>query len=216
MPTPLPRALPWAGRTAGPSARFRRGTVARVVTRHKRTPRVATPGHDPAYDLVVERKTASRGFSLLEVILALAILAGVIAVLGEIARMGLRSAARARDTTMAQLLAESKMAEVLSSTEGLAVESGVPFGTGGAGETDWIYSVELEPTLEQGIVAVRVTVAQDLLPERRPVSLSIVRWTVDPNYEFPEVIQEEEEEETQSESSETGADSLSPGGGSGP
>ena len=64
------------------------------------------------------------GFSLLEVILAMAILAGAIAVLGEAGRLALRNAGYARDMAQAQLLCESKMAEIvtgIATTRSLAV-----------------------------------------------------------------------------------------------
>ena len=53
-----------------------------------------------------------RGFTLLEVILALTILAGAMAVLGEISRLAMQNATGARDLARAQLLAESKLAEI--------------------------------------------------------------------------------------------------------
>jgi general secretion pathway protein I len=65
----------------------------------------------------------SGGFSLLEVILALAILTGAVAVLGEIVRLGIRNAQVARDTTQAQLLCESKLAEI---TAGIIPSDPVP------------------------------------------------------------------------------------------
>ena len=54
------------------------------------------------------------GFSLLEIVLALAILAGTLAALGEVMRSASQSAALASDETQAQLLAESVMAELLA------------------------------------------------------------------------------------------------------
>ena len=52
------------------------------------------------------------GFTLLEVILALAILAGALTVLGELARRSLHNAEVSRATSEAQLLCESKLAEM--------------------------------------------------------------------------------------------------------
>ena len=56
--------------------------------------------------------SAGDGFSILEVILALAILGGSIAVLGELASRGLHNAQVAADLAHAQLLCESKLAEI--------------------------------------------------------------------------------------------------------
>ena len=56
---------------------------------------------------------ARNAFSLLEVILALSILAGAVAVLGELLRTGVRNAQTARDLTRAQMLCEEIEAEVV-------------------------------------------------------------------------------------------------------
>ena len=55
------------------------------------------------------RRSRRRGLSLLEVILAIAILGGALATIGQLIRVGARNAAEARDLTMAQLYAESEM-----------------------------------------------------------------------------------------------------------
>ena len=55
------------------------------------------------------RPAPHRGLSLLEVILAIAILGGALVTIGQLIRIGARSAAEARDLTMAQLYAESEM-----------------------------------------------------------------------------------------------------------
>ena len=53
-----------------------------------------------------------RGLTLLEVLLALAILGGALATIGELMRIGARNAEIARDKTTAQLLAEATMGEL--------------------------------------------------------------------------------------------------------
>ena len=122
------------------------------------------------------------GFSLLEVILALAILAGAVAVLGEVARHGLDTARIARDLTSAQLLCESLSAEI---TSGLvqpdSVERAKVDAVSDPSQMGWVYSVEVESTDIEGLLAVRVTVMQDLPEERHPVRCSLVRWMQDPN-----------------------------------
>ncbi|MBW8884274.1 MAG: prepilin-type N-terminal cleavage/methylation domain-containing protein, partial [Planctomycetia bacterium] len=55
------------------------------------------------------RSAPQRGLSLMEVILAIAILGGALAMIGQLIRIGSRSAAEARDLTMSQLYAESEM-----------------------------------------------------------------------------------------------------------
>jgi hypothetical protein len=55
--------------------------------------------------------------SLLEVILAIAILGGSLAVIGQLINIGARNAISARDLTTAQLYCESKLAEVSAGIE---------------------------------------------------------------------------------------------------
>jgi len=136
------------------------------------------------------RKESRHGFSLLEVILALAILTGAIVTLGEVARMAIQNAQIARDATQAQLLCESKLAEITAGitppdpVSNAELESSVGdesvSGILGEGEIGWLYSISVDYTDEPGIVAVCVTVAQDLPPEKRPVQFSLVRWMPDP------------------------------------
>ena len=119
------------------------------------------------------------GFSLLEVILALAILAGALAILSEVARTAMWNAGRTRDLAQAQLLCESKLAEILAGIEPAEPISGASLETGQSPE--WLYSIEITPLDVEGLVEVRVTVEQDLPPEKRPVSCTLVRWMVDPS-----------------------------------
>ena len=124
---------------------------------------------------------ARAAFSLLEVILALAILCGAIATLGELSRLGMRQAQRARDLSQAQLLCESKLAEIASGlTPAEAVDS-VPFESTDEqqfDESEWAYSVEVTPIDEEGLTAVRVTVTRDELSGLRAAEFSLVRWIV--------------------------------------
>jgi type II secretion system protein I len=117
-----------------------------------------------------------RGFSLLEVVLALAILAGSIAVIGELVRIGARSAEGARDLTQAQFLCESKLAEI---TSGLAAVESLQT-TICPEDENFVYSVDVESTSETGLVAVRVTVARNLPAHLQPVDFSLVQWLPDP------------------------------------
>ncbi len=126
----------------------------------------------------------AKGFSLLEVILALGLFAGAVVVLGELIRLAMRNAELARDTARAQLLCETKLAEVCA-----GVIPAQPVSRVGLemvfepGEPLWLYSIEVAPLEQQGLAAVRVTVTQDLPPELRPVEVSLVRWMRDPAYE---------------------------------
>jgi hypothetical protein len=113
--------------------------------------------------------------------LALAILAGAIAVLGEASRIGLENARIARDLTHAQLLCESKLAEITSSPESPIPEQEIPFGTvEDPSEPDWYYWVEVTPIDTEGLLEIRVTVRKDLPTVKQPVELSLVGWMIDP------------------------------------
>lgn len=127
--------------------------------------------------------TGRRAFSLLEMILAMALLAGALVVLGELARSGMRSAALAAQTARAQLLCESKLAEVLAAPELVSpVQRAVLEYQFEPGEPEWLYSVEPITVEDGGLVAVRVTVVENLPPEKKPVEVSLVRWLlIDPN-----------------------------------
>jgi hypothetical protein len=111
------------------------------------------------------------------VILALGILAGAVAVLGEVGRNGLNQARLARDVTIAQLLCESKMAEVTAGVTPADTTIAAPFDTtDDPSVPDWLYSIEVSTIDDQGLSSVLVTVTQDLPPEKHPVSVSLTRW----------------------------------------
>jgi len=124
------------------------------------------------------------GLTLLEVILALAILAGSLAVLGELAGRSMRNAEVARATSEAQLLCETKLAEIAAGVTPANPVPDSPWQSAADLEIEtneaWRYSVEVESTDLDGLLAVRVTVSQDRPPEKKPVSVSLVRWIPDP------------------------------------
>jgi prepilin-type N-terminal cleavage/methylation domain-containing protein len=124
-------------------------------------------------------KLPRRGLSLLEVMLALAILGGSLAVLGQLVRIGARSAAVARDSTTAQLLAESKMAEIAS---GIILPETV-FQEPADETGEWLCSVETQSIDQEGLLAVRVLVEQDPAYTTQPVTFLLTRWIVDPQVE---------------------------------
>lgn len=139
--------------------------------------------------------TDRRGLSLLEVILAMTILAIALAALGELVALGTRSAASARDLTRAQLLCESKMAELTTTVYPITSAQLVEFET----DPEWAYSLDVQPGVTGGLLSVTVTVEQLVGPGRRPTSYSLTRWMPDPEIEWPETFEELygiEEEET--------------------
>ena len=145
-----------------------------------------------------------RGITLLEIILALAILGGCVAVLGELNRGALRNAREAKDMTQAELLAESILAKVRIGIIEMETVIDQPLTdrttrndtildtnalTEGGGESLWLYSIEVTDIDDYGLVELAVTVRRNLPEEQRPIACRLVRW----------LALEPEEEETTSE-----------------
>jgi type II secretory pathway pseudopilin PulG len=128
------------------------------------------------------------GLSLLEIILSIVILGGSIVVLGEMARSGLRSAQSARLLSQAQLLCETKMAELEAGILELEPVAEVPIddvpdtnvvNPNTPGTVRWLYSIEIETLDDEGLLRVAVVVSQNLPPEQEPLACRLVRWRID-------------------------------------
>lgn len=135
-------------------------------------------GHWPRPRRSLSKSVQPRGLSLLEVILAIAILGGALAIIGELIRIGARNAAIARDLTTAQLYCESKMNEAASGVidlENLETETLDEEG-------EWMCAITTEGLDQQQLMAVTVTVGQNPDVFARPVSFSMTRWIIDPAY----------------------------------
>jgi hypothetical protein len=118
----------------------------------------------------------------MEVILALAILTGAMAVLGEVARHTARNATADRVLTRAQMLCESKLAEMVAGlTAPVPAQDTLADDDQEPGDPGWQYAVEVDPVDSQGLVAVRVTVRQGLPEEKHPLEFSLVRWMTTPD-----------------------------------
>jgi len=145
-----------------------------------------------------------QGFTLLELILALTILCAAVAALGEACRNGMRYAQYARDMTQAQLLCESKLAEIAAGVTPAEPQESVPFETTeDDGEPQWLYSIEVTTLDEEGLIQVRVTVTKDVPASKRPVEFPLVRWMVDPSIETTEAATSAESGSTSSEAGGT-------------
>ncbi|HUY93343.1 MAG TPA: type II secretion system protein [Pirellulales bacterium] len=144
------------------------------------------------------RRREHRAFSLLELILALSILIGALAVIGELMRSGLRNAQMARDLSQAQLLCETKLAEIQAGAAAAEPASQTPVPN----HPGWLVSVERETTSSQNasssstgqsgtssqgfsgtvsLYKIRVTVEQDPQQQRNPVKFSLSQWMIDPS-----------------------------------
>lgn len=137
------------------------------------------------------------GFSLLEILLALAILGGALAILSTIAETGTSAAREARDLSMARLLCQSKLSEVLlDATAGISPQSelSVPMESLDSGSTTaFNYSLEVQPAAMDGLLAIRVTVTAEN-PNGGPAlaTYALTRWLIDPTLGLEAAEAEEE------------------------
>lgn len=158
---------------------------------------------------ITRRRT--HAFTLLEIVLALAILAGAVAVLGEIMRAAGRSAADAQAETRAQMLACSLMDEMVTGVLEPTEQSQVPLEVDD--NVPWVYSVSFDTTNIEGLMAVEVVVEQDLEKKFNPVRYRLVRWL--PSVTEAAEEDEEEAEDSEENSEESSEESESTGGGNG-
>jgi prepilin-type N-terminal cleavage/methylation domain-containing protein len=156
---------------------------------------------------------SEQGFTLLEIILALAILAGSLAVLGEIMRLGDRSASMTESETQAQILTESLLDELASGARQLSVVNQAVLDPNS--NPPWLYSISVDNTDYQELVSVRVAVEQQLEARLQPTRFEIVRWMANPNYTPPNANQDSSTttDSSTSSSSSSGGAATNPSGG---
>ncbi len=166
------RAADWAGNALAQPFLAGSGSAGASPSR------VTIPSHHTASPSRVTARPRA-GLSLLEVLLALAILGGSLAAIGELMRIGARSAAASRDQTTAQILAETVMSQIGA---GLIPPEAVTSAQvdDPLYQYEWSYSIVVEQIDQAGLIAVWVTVAQDPQVAARPASYSLARWMIDP------------------------------------
>lgn len=126
-----------------------------------------------------------KGFSLLEILLALAILGGSLAVLSQIVGTGGDAARSAKELAMARLLCQSKLAEVLvtaTSVMPAAVPATPIPSPDSESDTVFNFAVDVAPAAMDGLLAIRVSV-EAVNPEGdgpAVANYSITRWVIDP------------------------------------
>ncbi len=130
----------------------------------------------------MRRQLTRRAFTLLEVILALAILVGALAVVSKLVELSARSALYARYHARAIELAGSKMAEVVAGAVPLDVVGAQPFEQDP--DFQWELDVADGPISGLKLVRVRVTPSATgrLAQLREPVAFELVRYVLDPDY----------------------------------
>lgn len=117
-----------------------------------------------------------QGMTLLEVILALAIFAMALGLLGQLVQTGSRAAAAARDETRAQLVCESVLASVVAG----AIPAQQVGGATYEADPEWTYSLDVQPTTTYGLISVQVSVTQNIADAARPTEFTLLRWMRDP------------------------------------
>lgn len=114
------------------------------------------------------------GFSLLEVLLATSILVGCLAVLSELASIGRQHADDAEKYTVAQGICQTKINEILAGMTGPDAVNDEEVED----HPEWLYSVATESLAQPGLVALRVTVTENV-EDRAPRKFVVVRWMRD-------------------------------------
>ena len=127
--------------------------------------------------MIVKARRKQSGFSLLEIILAIAILGGSMVVIGHGFFLGYRSVRNARMIGAGNRLADSAMAEVAAGV----VEASSVSSKAIPGEQGWTYSIEIESASVPGLLTAIVTVENTQFQPN--VSVALTRLVVDPDYD---------------------------------
>lgn len=125
------------------------------------------------------KQTNRSGLTLLEVMIALAILGTSLAAIGELIRIGADAADRAAELTTAQFLCDSKLAEIKSGVLPADSVGPIPFEIFET-EEPWEYMVLVDSVDDQGLLLVEVTVSQLREDGRPPAMVTLTTWMIDP------------------------------------
>jgi len=128
---------------------------------------------------------ARRGFSLLEILLAISILGGSLAVLSQIAEIGTSAAREATELSNCRILCQSKLSEILlNAAAGISPQSifDAPLDSfDSTSTTTYNYTVEVQPASLDGLLSLRVSVkAVESDNITAIATFSLTRWVVEP------------------------------------
>lgn len=142
------------------------------------------------------RVRSHQGFSLLEILLALAILGGSMAILSRIVDTGISAAREARDLANARMICQAKLSQVLlNSASGITPQSQplTPVDSfDSQSTTPFEFSIEVQPGQLGGILLIRVVVQGQNPDGGEPLArYSLVRWMIDPALGLEELEAEE-------------------------
>lgn len=124
----------------------------------------------------------ARGLTLLEVILALAILGVACAFMAQAMQLATSNAMEAQRQAQGELAAESIMSELVAGIIPLQPTSTwAPVGVS-TSTSNWSYLVQIVPCEVQSMIGIQVMVRDDAdLESTRPADLSVIRWVIDPS-----------------------------------
>lgn len=126
-------------------------------------------------------RSSRRGLSLLEVVLALAILAVSAALLAQITRQATDNAMSAQKLAHAQMLCESKMAEVLVGAIPMEPLDWT-LNEDGSLPGQWYYRLETTTTERENMIGLRLAVTDNPNPlTGSPELFFLMRWVIDPS-----------------------------------
>ena len=138
----------------------------------------------PSSQRLKEKRSA---ISLLEVVLALAILAIAAAYLAQAMQLATQNALRSQTLTQAELVAESVMNQVISGVIPAQPVSWTPYyssnPTASTASSNWQYQILNVPTEIQGMIGLQIAV-QEVKPgvvNQRASDFFVNRWIIDPN-----------------------------------
>ncbi|MEZ6048508.1 MAG: prepilin-type N-terminal cleavage/methylation domain-containing protein [Planctomycetaceae bacterium] len=120
----------------------------------------------------VKFRHSRAGFSLMEVLIASAILIGSLVVLDQLSTLGRISANSAETMVTAQLLCEQKLNLMLSGMESIEPTE----DTAWEDDENWHYAVDLEPLDNLPLNKLTVRVWQDEELFLQPQEYELVRW----------------------------------------
>ena len=127
------------------------------------------------------RKLRRAGLSLLEVVLALSILAVSAALLTQITKQATDNGLMAKRLSTAQMLCESKMSEVLAGAIPLTSSSWTQITDSGR-RGSWYYKIQTATAERPNMIGVRLSVSdQPDSTTYNPELFYIVRWMIDPS-----------------------------------
>ena len=122
-------------------------------------------------------RTSRAGLSLLEVILSLSILGVSMVAIGHLFNLGFRSAADVQLRSEANMIADTTMAEIAAGVIDISAGGGAV-----EGNPEWQYEVNSQQSEQPGLLSVSLRVSRENDPDNN-VSISLVRFVPDPNFE---------------------------------